>query len=85
MAASEAEAEEAHDEFCVHAPGPSPQPAKSLPYHRPVPVLHHFSLAPPPKGHPHKGAFHHLQINSGGIRPMPSPVQGGNSIGYILA
>ena len=30
-ATSEAEAEEAHDEFCVNA---SPQPAKSLPYHR---------------------------------------------------
>ena len=47
-------------------------------YLRPVPVLHHFSLAPPPKGHPYKGAFHHLQINSslsGGGRPMPSPVQ----------
>ena len=80
-ATSEAEAEEAHDAFCVHG---GPQPAKSLPYHRPVPVLHHFSLAPPPKGHPHKGAFHHLQISSsggggggGGSRQqaMPSPVQ----------
>ena len=40
-------------------------------------MLHHFSLAPPPKGHPHKGAFHHLQINSGvgGRQAMPSPVQ----------
>ena len=80
-ATSEAEAEEAHDAFCVHG---GPQPAKSLPYHRPVPVLHHFSLAPPPKGHPHKGAFHHLQISSSGgggggagsrQQAMPSPVQ----------
>ncbi len=26
-----------------------PQQPRSLPYHRPVPVLHHFSLTPPPR------------------------------------
>ncbi len=73
------EAAEAQDEFRDDQQ-PKLQSSKSLPYHRPVPVLHHFSLTPPPKsssgsGGQSKGAFtHHLHhLHHGGCRPLPSP------------
>ena len=80
------EMDEEHDSF--HVVGPLPSPAapgtpgsgpRSLPYHRPVPVLHHFNLTPPPralnKSHSPSLLTHHHHHFHTPSRPLPSPVQ----------
>ncbi len=61
-ASSSAEESEARDSF-----HPDPQQPRSLPYHRPVPVLQHLSLVPPPRSlsvsGPSPSAAHHHHLH----------------------